>query len=167
MTNIRRYFHPNSLCFLTHVTLNRCPILVQNIDLLQTAIKDIRAKSPFDPIAWVVLPDHFHVLINSQQQNVSLLMRRIKLSFSQRYRARMELFAGRVWQYRFWDRMIRDEAEMEKYIHYIHFNPVKHGLVSTPSQYPHSSYNWFVRNGYYQEELVEEPESNEEVGFGE
>lgn len=58
--------------------------------------------------------------------------------------------AERVWQPRFWEHMIRDERDYERHLHYVHFNPVKHGYVSRPADWPYSSFNRFVRLGWYQ-----------------
>ena len=54
-----------------------------------------------------------------------------------------------IWQRRFWEHTIRDEADYEKHCDYIHYNPVKHGLVSTPSDWRYSSFAEFVEKGVY------------------
>jgi putative transposase len=54
--------------------------------------------------------------------------------------------AGRtLWQRRFWEHTIRNEADYERHVDYIHYNPVKHGLVQTPADWPHSSLHRFIR----------------------
>ncbi len=127
MTNIRRYFRKGNLYFLTHITHNRMPILVSNHDLLQTAI-DTKLKKPTELLAWVVMPDHLHVIIDPDQIDLSLLMRQFKLSFVARYRERAGLRRGRVWQYRFWDHQIRNESDLKLHLDYIRYDPVKHGV---------------------------------------
>ncbi len=96
MTNIRRYWQPGQTCFLTHVTVNREPLLVPHVDLLWDAISMHRARTPFDLIAWVILPDHMHLLVCAGEQDLSRLMRRIKLTFSARLRVRLRRQEGRV-----------------------------------------------------------------------
>ncbi len=54
-----------------------------------------------------------------------------------------------IWQRRFWEHQIRDELDMERHVDYIHFNPVKHGLVAAASEWPYSTFNRFVRVGIY------------------
>ena len=152
MTNIRRYFKPGSIYFLTHVTQNRKPILVDNFDLLQESVKSVRNKYPFDLIAWVVLPDHCHLLINPFDCQLSSLMRKIKLQFSSKYRSRVGLIKEQVWQNRFWDHIIRNENDMTKHFDYIHFNPTKHGLADSPFGWPYSSAVKYVEQGYYQDD---------------
>ncbi len=46
-----------------------------------------------------------------------------------------------IWQRRFWEHTIRDEEEYRAYCDYIHFNPVKHGLVNDPADWPYSTYH--------------------------
>lgn len=55
-----------------------------------------------------------------------------------------------VWQARYWEHTIRDERDYEAHRDYIHYNPVKHGYVSDPSDWPWSSIGRFVRGGDYE-----------------
>jgi REP-associated tyrosine transposase len=55
-----------------------------------------------------------------------------------------------VWQRRFWEHTIRDETDLENHFDYIHYNPVKHGLVQRPCDWPWSSFHRWVRAGHYQ-----------------
>ncbi len=54
-----------------------------------------------------------------------------------------------VWQRRFWEHTIRDERDLEQHVDYIHYNPVKHGLVSCPHRWPNSSFRQWVGRGVY------------------
>ncbi|WP_416235671.1 REP-associated tyrosine transposase [Nodularia sp. UHCC 0506] len=54
-----------------------------------------------------------------------------------------------VWQYRFLEHLIRDEIDFQNYIEYIHYNPVKHGLVTAPRDWEYSSFHRTVRQGIY------------------
>ena len=52
----------------------------------------------------------------------------------------------RMWQPRFWDHVIRDETDLERHLDYIHYNPVKHGWVKKPEDWPQSSFlDWKER----------------------
>ena len=77
-------------------------------------------------------------------------MKEFKLKFSGLYRSRHHLNSGRIWQYRFWDHIIRNQDDMNRHIDYIHYNPVKHGLTDDPSKYEHSSISKFRKSGYYE-----------------
>lgn len=152
MSKLRRYFSGNPLSFLTNVTLDRWLLLVEHIDLFRQATEAARERSAFDLIAWVVLPDHFHCVIESTTSTPSEIIRRLKLSFSQRFRNRMNVSSGRVWQYRFRDHVIRSRDDLNRHIDYIHYNPDKHGLVDSPIQWPHSSFAEYVQQGLYRED---------------
>jgi len=52
-----------------------------------------------------------------------------------------------LWQRRFWEHTIRDDGDFERHVDYIHFNPVKHGLVAQAGMWPHSSFHRYVRDG--------------------
>ncbi len=150
MTNIRRYYRAGQMYFLTHVTDHRKPLLIEHIDLFLRAYKSVIDSCGTVTIAWVVLPDHFHVVLDPQANDLSGMMKRFTLRFSGLYRSRLRQVSGRVWQHRFWDHVIRDQEDLNRHIDYIHYNPVKHGLVSDPFLYTESSLNHFYRAGYYQ-----------------
>ena len=52
-----------------------------------------------------------------------------------------------MWQRRFWEHLIRDDRDYANHVDYIHYNPVKHGLVESPADWPHSSFHRFVEAG--------------------
>ena len=52
-----------------------------------------------------------------------------------------------IWQKRFWEHLIRDELDFEHHVNYIHYNPVKHGHVIRPIDWPYSSIHQFIRKG--------------------
>ncbi len=149
MTNIRRYFRAGQVYFLTHVTAERQPLLISHIDIFWRAYSAVIEASGAESIAWVALPEHFHLIIDPRDVNLSSLMKRFKLKFAGLYRSRLGLMRGRVWQYRFWDHVIRDQEDLNRHIDYVHFNPVKHGLVRDPFRYEHTSLQKFFQEGYY------------------
>jgi len=57
-----------------------------------------------------------------------------------------------VWQRRFWEHLIGDEDDFHQHIEYIHYNPVKHGLVEKVSDWPDSSFPDFVKAGIFEED---------------
>lgn len=111
------------------------------------SVNGIKNKLDFKVIAWVINPDHFHMIIDPKKNNLSEIVKRIKLSFSKKYKYRHSIGPGRIWQNRFWDHIIRNETDFNRHIDYIHFNPVKHNLVKSPFQYKFSSIHKF-RNFY-------------------
>ena len=52
-----------------------------------------------------------------------------------------------IWQRRFWEHLIRNDQDYEKHLDYIHYNPVKHGYVNSPAQWPYSSIHRYINLG--------------------
>jgi len=104
------------------------------------------------------------LLINPEEQIISNIMQRIKLSFSVEY-SKKHPHVNRIWQRSFWDHIIRDEDDFYRHLNYIHLNPVKHGLVKNPFEYPHSSIMKF--KDYYADGWGVEDEDEPEGEFGE
>ena len=148
MSKLLRHFRPNQSCFITAVTANRQPILERYADLLLGAVRSAKRESRFTIIAWVILSDHFHAVVHDPRGDTSKIVQRVKLSFSLQYR-RLVGGSGPVWQHRFWDHIIRSEEDMRNHVDYIHLNPVKHGLTSTPGGWSLSSFQDFVETGRY------------------
>ena len=89
-------------------------------------------------LAWVVMPNHVHLLVEIWQTPQSKLIKDWK-GFTARRINRLLGQRGQVWQDDYWDRYLRDEAHYRKVVHYIESNPVKAGLVKSPEQWPFSS----------------------------
>jgi len=87
------------------------------------------------------------MVLDSGECNPGQIMQRFKMSFGQYNRERYKMQSGAVWQSRFWDHIIRDEADLHNHANYIHYNPVKHGLVSDPFDWKYSSIHRFREQG--------------------
>jgi putative transposase len=127
--------------FVTSITNGRKSILQSRrmAGLFMDVLQENRKKSRFLLHEFVVMPDHFHLLI-TPAADVSLEKagQFIKGGFS--FRAKKELrFALLIWQESFTNHRIRDVADYEQHRNYIHQNPVRKGLAKTPSEYPYSS----------------------------
>lgn len=127
-------------------------------------MKSIASRINIELVAWVILPEHIHLLLNAYNRNYAEIMHRIKLSFSTNYRKKHHLKSGRIWQLRYWDHIIRDEMDFNRHLDYIHYNPVKHGLINNPGLYPYSSIHKFA--DVYQSDwgVIEKPLFEGEFG---
>jgi REP-associated tyrosine transposase len=89
---------------------------------------------------FVVMPDHFHLILTPNQITLERAMQFVKGGFS--FQFNKSLKAKReVWQPSFLDRRIRDSLEYQKFKDYIWQNPVRRFLAKTPEEYPYSSAN--------------------------
>jgi putative transposase len=87
--------------------------------------------------AFVLMPDHFHALITPTEA-LERAVQFIKGGFS--HRAKLELGSNmEVWQKGFSDHRIRDAADYDRHVSYIHSNPVRAGLCARPEEYGYSS----------------------------
>ena len=165
MPSYRRRHIPGGTYFFTVVTENRQPILdaPPARDLLHRAIADCARSRPFTLEAMVLLPDHLHAMWRMPQgdANYSGRWAQIKSRFShewllqggeeqRRTASRLRHRRRGVWQRHFWEHHIRDETDFERHFHYIHYNPVKHGLVKCPHQYEFSTFHQAVRRNVYE-----------------
>jgi putative transposase len=160
MPDYRRRRVPGGTYFFTLVTYERRPIFTSAsvVTLLRRAMGDERAHNAFEMDGGVVLPDHTHFLWTLPQggDDYSSRIGRIKAAFTKALRATGETTgAGHqrgyadVWQPRFWEHVIRDRDDLNRHLDYIHYNPVRHGHVSCPHAWPHSSFGrWVERGGY-------------------
>lgn len=138
--------------FFTVVTHRRRQIVAQpeNISLLQTAIASVQARRPFAINAQVILPEHVHCIwtLPEGDSDFSSRWMTIKSNFVRSFRRRHDS-AEPVLQGRFWEHLIRDERDYVAHVEYIHYNPVQHGYVAAPRDWPHSSFHEFVARGDY------------------
>ena len=122
---------------------------MEHFDTLMEGLIRVQDRVRFEMSAWVILPDHLHMIVDPMDNDLSGIVRRLKLSFANQYYLQQGMNHGTVWQPRFWDHIIRDQEDMNRHIDYIHHNPVKHGLVRDPFKWRYSSLDEYHRNGYY------------------
>ncbi len=156
MVLYRRNVVPGGTFFFT-VTLadRRSSVLVDHVGLLRRAFRNARDRKSFVVDAIVILPDHLHAILTLPpgDSDFSGRWRAIKAEFT-RSIVRTGATIPRddrgeylLWQRRFWEHTIRDDQDFERCANYIHFNPVKHRLVSIPGEWPFSSLHRYVRAG--------------------
>ena len=143
----RRAIVPGGTFFFTLVTYRRRPILASDeaIGALRDAFRSVRHSRPFDIDAIVVMPDHLHCIwtLPPDDADFSTRWRLVKTRFTKHCpdtlrripdAARQRKGEQAVWQHRYWEHQIRDEADFTRHADYIHYNPVKHGLVRSPAR---------------------------------
>ncbi|WJR76279.1 transposase [Bradyrhizobium sp. NP1] len=156
MPNYRRANVTGGLFFFTVALADRSSnLLIEEIDRLRQSYRTIQERRPFETIAVCILPDHIHALWALPQDDRDFATRwnLIKSGFSRgvdakpRSQSKVSKREKGIWQRRYWEHAIRDEADLERHVDYIHFNPVKHGHVACVADWPHSSFHRFVERG--------------------
>ena len=156
MVRYRRNFVPGGKYFFTVTLADRTSsALVDHVGALRMAFRIARQERPFTVEAIAILPEHLHAIwtLPSDDADFSGRWRRIKANFTHRLvaagvpvnRHRKGEYA--LWQRRFWEHTIRNEIDFERHADYVHYNPVKHGLVSRVCDWPYSSFHVYVKRG--------------------
>ncbi len=159
----RRAWRPGGTYFFTVNCLQRQgnDLLTRHIDTLRKAIAMVKNTHPFIIHGWVVLPDHMHCVIElpENDHDFALRWRLIKMLFSRaiaanEYRSpvRKQRRERGLWQRRYWEHLIRDEADYRAHMDYVHINPVKHGLVEQVKDWPYSTFHRLVQQVVYPED---------------
>jgi len=175
MPDYRRMRIPGGTYFFTVNLLERYPneLLVRHIDTLRHAVRRVRRNYPFHIDAWVVLPDHLHAVwtLPPDDDDYANRWRTIKQHFPRaiektEYRSAVRIRRSErgVWQRRFWEHAIRDDADYAAHVDYVHINPLKHGYVDSILDWPFSTFHGFVDVGVYPPDWAEEPDVGEVAG---
>ena len=157
MATFRRSTTEGATWFFTVATYRRQPILTHPdvLGALRNVIREVRRDRPFDILAWVVLPDHLHTIwrlpVGDAAYPTRWALIKRKTAQQTRHLVQTPLVASMkvrgeigLWQRRYWEHQIRDERDLERHVDYIHYNPVKHGLVPRASDWPHSTFHRYV-----------------------
>ncbi|WP_018233411.1 REP-associated tyrosine transposase [Thioalkalivibrio thiocyanodenitrificans] len=142
--------------FTVNLADRRRSWLTDHIDLLRSTIRKVKLRHPFTIDAIVILPDHMHIIwtLPDGDQDFDIRWMLIKGAFSRgmpridsRNASRRAKGERGVWQRRYWEHVVRDDPDFERHVDYIHYNPVKHGLVAKPAEWPYSSIHRFIERG--------------------
>lgn len=127
----------------------------------------MRAELPFEIVALVLLPDHLHAVWTLPPGDPDYPRRwaMIKRHVAREARCGVAAplprsMAARhetgVWQRRHREHLIRDEADLQRHVDYIHINPVKHGYVERVADWPHCAFHRYVKRGWLPPEWAAE-----------
>jgi len=157
---LHRYYNTNDLHFITGSCYHRQPELdsAWRRDLFLTILEEARCKYRFVVHGYVVMPEHFHLLITEPEVgDPSVVMKVLKERFTRKLRTEgaplIASFAmsgiprpepAKIWQKRFYDFNVWTERKHVEKLRYIHRNPVKRGLVEKPEQWKWSSFRAYL-----------------------
>jgi putative transposase len=167
MSNYRRALVTGGTFCFTVVSWQRRPVLC-NPDVrtaLREAITAVRKAHPVTIEAWVLLPDHLHCVWTLPEGDADFSVRWAKIKrFVTRQiggsgdgaqsapyggGSRLKRHEGWLWQRRFWEHQVRDQADLNRCLDYLHWNPVKHGHVAHVADWPYSTFHRWVNEGLY------------------
>lgn len=165
MSRYRRADTPGATYFFTVVTYRRRAFLCDE-DVraaLREAITKVRNQHPFQIDGWVLLPDHIHAIwtLPPDDARFALRWQQIKRHVTLCCRERLHKTAwmsdsktrhreSTLWQRRYWEHQIRDEVDYQRHMDYLHYNPVKHGLVKQVKDWHYSSFHRYVQSDVYE-----------------
>lgn len=160
MPDYRRDYVYGGTYFITAVLQERrCDWLVRYIHEFREAYRETLQHCPFETVALTVLPDHFHLALRllENSNDFSRIIQVLKTNFSKRLpqshrppnTSQHKKGEAGIWQRRFWEHKIRDDADLENHAFYTYFNPVKHGLVGQVRDWPYSSFHRDVKQGIF------------------
>jgi len=126
------------------------------VEGLRAVIKKVKMTHPFSILAMAILTEHLHTIWRLPPGDADYPVRwsLIKAGFSRLMARDERIRASRIakrergiWQRRYWEHQIRDEDYLARHVDYIHYNPVKHGWVSRPVDWPHSTLHGYIERG--------------------
>jgi REP-associated tyrosine transposase len=158
---LERRYGQCHLHFITCSCYRRRPLLrsARKRDVFLRILEEVRRRYQFYLVGYVVMPEHFHLLISeSKLATPSLFMQVLKQRVSRTLRrplrrrnpnqlplwreAREDVLRS-IWQRRFYDFNVWSRKKRFEKLHYMHMNPVKRGLVARPELWPWSSYRFY------------------------
>ena len=166
----------NGGCYFFTVNLadRNNTLLTDEIDRLRATINKVKKQHPFKLDAMVILPEHLHALFTLPQNDHDFATRwmLIKAGFSRQLPKLERISDSRktkgergIWQRRYWEHLIRDDKDFARHVDYIHYNPVKHGHVTRPEDWPYSTIHHYLKQGLLDRNWGSD--YVEESGFGE
>ncbi len=133
-----RYSERNRIYFVTSATHNRRDVFTDFASgrLLVRELRNEEARADLRSLAFVVMPDHFHWMVQLEKNcDLSRCMQRMK-SLSARSLNEHLSRSGRFWQDGFHDHALREEEDVVNFARYLVANPLRAGLVTSVRDYP-------------------------------
>ncbi|WP_082746599.1 MULTISPECIES: transposase [Stenotrophomonas] len=130
---------PNHIYSITTVTAGRIPLFAtpENAEQVIEALRDCELSGISHSVAWVVMPDHLHWLLQLQSGSLGACLQRLKSRS-----ARSIGDAGSIWQAGYHDHAIRHDESLRGVANYLLHNPVRAGLCEQPQDYRYAWCRW-------------------------
>ena len=150
---LRRFYGGGDLHYITCSCYRRQPFLSSpsRRDLFLKIFEEVRQKYEFQVVGYVVMPEHIHLLVGEPDDGsiavtMQVLKQRVSRQGLARGRSRFPKDAAPppFWYPRSYDFNVFSEKKIAEKLNYIHWNPVKRGLVDSPEKWRWSSYRFYA-----------------------
>jgi REP element-mobilizing transposase RayT len=108
-------------------------------------IEMAREKKEFDVYAYCLMPNHIHLLVKTEEEEIGRFMSHLTVGYAQYFNYRLAR-TGHLFQNRFKSEVVEDDAYFLTLVRYIHHNPRKAGIVKDSKDYPWSSYPIYLQS---------------------
>jgi REP element-mobilizing transposase RayT len=148
MSRLRRLLISDKIFFITcNVLQSRLPFIDADFVCHADAIRGVRTRRNFLFTGFVFMPDHWHALVAPDHgDTLPNMVDAVKVAGTRRVNARRGL-RGPLWQPRYYDEIIGTVKQYHETLDYMHFNPVRRGLVLKPDDWPWSSFRSYGGSG--------------------
>lgn len=119
----------------------------EDYDFFLELLEEYRGKYGFEIHSYCIMPNHFHLLLQTGEVSVSVIMQKILKIYSTYFNAKYR-YSGHVFQGRFVGLLVENRGYFLETSRYIHLNPVKAHMVKKPEDYKYSSYRTFLKSGH-------------------
>lgn len=139
-----RFSEPGRAYLITTVTHQRAPVFTQ-FQLARLAIDQLRACDAlglYTTLAYVLMPDHLHWLVQLHTSVLPSLVQRYKSCSATAINETRATPGTRVWQAGYHDQAVRDGQDTRALARYIVANPLRAGMVGNVGDYPHWDAAW-------------------------
>jgi REP element-mobilizing transposase RayT len=139
---------PGQIYFVTTVTRSRERFfeITEAARAVARTFADTCIWQKSELLAWVVMPDHVHMLLRlGAEESLCELIQRIK-SFAARATNSAISRSGQVWQPGYYDHALRDDEDVVSTARYLVANPIRAGLVTNIGEFPYWDAIWLTRN---------------------
>lgn len=150
MNGLRHYDSPGSIYFITTVTKRHQTLFysAQACRFLPVCLEYHKYIFQYNLYGFVIMPEHLHFIIQpSGSFKISKIMNHIKGNFARKYNVLRGVNES-IWQEGYFDEGIRSTRQFINELNYMHYNPVRRGLVALPEDYTYSSYRYYHGNEY-------------------
>ena len=136
-----RLEHPGAIWHVTSRGNARQDIFRDDLDRARFVAKlgDVVSASRWRLHAWVLMSNHFHLLLETPDPNLARGMQQLNSSFSQAFNRRHRR-VGHVLQGRYKGILVERESHLLELVRYVVLNPVRAGIALTPAKHRWSSY---------------------------